>query len=331
MHSHLRVTFALLATSVLLLGTGCTDKKTPMSGVSEKHLMGHKLDVRNYSVDYPIAKWVAVHTYPESFDDNDKRHAWPALGGDKGGDLLDDTTTECRAGEKCIDISTVDYIMSEAPCIWPKDPYYAVVGVCWNATNRGLYFTHKTVHNVKFYAVVESYFGTYGLDDDSTCFRSKCREGRKLYSWTKCRKAVNENYPWHSQITTDAQMALSANPRIRLYHTYYGVAAQSEKANLIPEEKWFRYLRDLVNLQLNERLAEISTEKRDRILAIHERMFREMGERIFADENHDQYLQELNVFFNEVLDEYKTVLTDAEYKAFFGTEKSKIFALPVEH
>jgi len=282
----------------------------------DEHLMGHKLEVRNY----PIEDFeVAVHTYPEAFDDNNKRCAWDALGGSEDGEVLDDTTTECEEGEKCIDISTVNYIMSEAPCIWPVEGFYAVVGVCWNATNRGLYFTQKTVHKVRFYFLVEASFGTYGLDSSSWCWTKRCREGRKLYGWTQCRNAVRENFPWQgSEPTTDEKMAVSSNPRIGLYHEYYGEVARARNINLNPDERWFNYLQDLVNLQIDERLPKFDAKKRNRILAIHESMFQKMGKRKFASpDKGDQYQQELNTFFNEELDKYKTVFTDAEYETFF--------------
>jgi hypothetical protein len=286
---------------------------------SNKHLMGNKLDVRNYPVK--SLEWVAVHTYPEAFDDNNKRYAWPALGGDEGGDVLDDTTTECQ-GKECIDISTVNYIMSEAPCIWPKD-FYAIVGVCWNATNRGLYFTNKTVHKVKFYNLVESWFGTYGLDKDSWCLRGKCKEGKELYNWNECLKAVTQNYPWQGRTTMD-KMAISLNPRIRLYQEYYGDATNAEYTNN-SKEKWSSYLQDLVKLQIKERLPQISESTRDGILHIHEQMI----ERQAAISFNPPSLPELNTYFNNVLKEYKELLSNKEYQAFFGAKKSEVFVLPV--
>ena len=306
-----------------------TTKTTPTPNISgDKHLMGNKLEVRNYPVNG--LEWVAVHTYPEAFDDNDKRYAWPALGGDKGGDVLDDTTTECQ-GKECIDISTVNYIMSEAPCIWPVKDFYAVVGVCWNATNRGLYFTDKTVHKVKFYSLVESWFGTYGLDKDSWCWRNKCKEGKKLYGWSKCLKAVKENYPWQGQ-TTMNKMAISLNPRIRLYQEYYGDATNTKYANFNSEEKWFSYRQALVKLQIEERLPQISKSTRYKILAIHAEMIEQMDKQNAvkqAKENHALSLPELNTYFNNVLEKYKKVLSNEEYQAFFGAEKSEVFVLPV--
>jgi len=332
MRSPLYITFIFLTTLILLPSTSYATKTTVNCDIPvDEHLMGHKLEVRNYPVE--SLKWVAIHTYPEAFDDNNKRCAWDALGGSKGGDVLDDTTTECEEGKKCINISTVNYIMSEAPCIWPKKGYYAVVGVCWNATNRGLYFTQKTVHKVKFYFVVEAYFGTYGLDSSSWCWTNRCREGRKLYGWSQCRDAVRKNFPWQrSELTTDNKMAVSPNPRIRLYHEYYGDVARVKNINLNPDERWFNYLQSLVNLQIDERLPKFDAKKRNRILAIHTSTFQEMGKRKFAySEKGNQYQPELNTFFNEVLDKYKTVFTDAEYETFFGAKKSEIFALPAEH
>ena len=153
---------------------------------NKNHLMGDKLEARYLPLKTPVVGLFANHTYPIAFYENDKNISWGALGRKDGGKILSDTTTDCGNRGKCIDISTVNYIMSEEPCIWPYENYYGVVGVCWNATNRGLFFTDKTVHNVKFYTIIETWFGTYGLDEGSTCISKRCQEGRKKYSWTKC-------------------------------------------------------------------------------------------------------------------------------------------------
>ena len=292
--------------------------------LSAEHIMGHRTDVRNRPVSAPVISQFAMHTYPEAVDNNNKPYAWGALGGNTGGDLLSGTTTECVSGKKCIDISTINYIMSEAPCIWPVKPYYAVVGICWNATNRGLYFTGKTVHEVKFYNIVEWWFGTYGLDDTSLCLTNTCRQGRELYGWSKCLKAVNKNYPWQGK-PEDRVMA-PPNPRINLYNKYYGPVASGFR----DENTWVRYLQDLVDLQINEKLPGISGEKRNRILAIHKNMLQRKDQLILTSENPAHYQQGLEASLNNVLEECKKVFTDEEYKKFFGADKREKFALPLE-
>lgn len=289
-----------------------------------EHIMGHKLDVKDRPVNTPVISQVAMHTYPEAVDNNNKPYAWGALGGDTGGNVLNDTTTECANGKKCIDISTINYIMKEAPCIWPVKPYYAVVGICWNATNRGLYFTGKTVHNVKYYNIVEWWFGTYGLDDTSLCLTNTCRQGRELYGWSKCLKAVNNNYPW--QARPEDRVMAAPNPRINLYNKYYGPHASGFR----DENTWIRYLQDLVDLQINEKVPGISSEKRNRILAIHKNMLQRKDQLILTSENPAHYQQGLEGSLNNVLEECKKVFTDEEYKKFFGAEKREKFALPLE-
>lgn len=287
-----------------------------------QHVMGRRLDVRDRPVQTPVISEFAMHTYPEAFDNNSLRHAWGALGGSDGGDVLNDTTIECSSGN-CIDISTINYIMSEAPCIWPVKPYYAVVGICWNATNRALYFTGKTVHNVKYYNIIEWWFGTYGLDDKSLCLTNTCRQGRELYGWGKCLSAVNKNYPWQGK----SELLMAApNPRVKLYNKYYGPTAGSFR----DESTWVRYLEELVDLQINEKLPGLTTDKRNRIRAIHKSMLQQKSRLGLSSEDHVQYRQGLESSFNNALEECRKVLSDEEYKKFFGAEKRERFAMPLE-
>lgn len=287
-----------------------------------QHIMGRRLDVRDRPVSTPVISQVAMHTYPEAFDGSNVRHAWGALGGNDGGDVLGDTTLECVSGN-CIDISTINYIMSEAPCIWPVKPYYAVVGICWNATNRGLYFTGKTVHNVKYYNIIEWWFGTYGLDDKSLCLTNTCRQGRELYGWSKCLAAVNKNYPWQGK----SELLMAApNPRVKLYNKYYGPTAGSFR----DESTWVRYLEELVDLQINEKLPALTADKRNRIRAIHKSMLQQKSRLGLTSEDHVQYRQGLEASFNSALEECRKIFSDEEYRKFFGAEKREKFALPLE-
>lgn len=313
MNAYLRAISIIFALGAVLVNTG----------YAGDHIMGHRLDVRDRPVNTPVISQVAMHTYPEAFDNSNIRHAWGALGGNDGGNVLGDTTIECATGKKCIDISTVNYIMSEAPCIWPVKPYYGVVGICWNATNRGLYFTGKTVHNVKFYNIIEWWFGTYGLDDASLCLTNTCRQGRELYGWSKCRSAVNKNYPWQGR--TEEVMA-APNPRINLYNKYYGPTAGSFR----DENTWVRYLQDLVNLQIDEKLPGLASEKRNRILALHKKMLQNKSQLGLTSENHDQYRRSLETSLSNALEECKRIFSDEEYRRFFGAEKNEKFGLPLE-
>ena len=179
------------------------------------------------------------------------------------------------------------------------------------------------MHNVKYYNIAEWWFGTYGLDEGSTCLTNTCKQGREQYNWTKCFNAVNKNYPWQGRTE---QIMSAMNPRINLYNKYYGPTAGSFR----DENTWVRYLQELVNLQMNEKLPGISSDKKNRILGIHKNMLQRKNQPGLTAESYDQYRKGLEAMFNDVLDECRKVFTDEEYRKFFGAEKSEKFALPLE-
>ena len=290
------------------------------------HTIGSILFAKKRPIEEPVISKVADHTYLVAVDNNNLEHKWKALGGDTGGETLDGTMTNKKDS---IDITSVDYMMTKAPCIWPME-YYAVVGVCWNACNRGLYFTGKTVHNIKFYALVEHWFGTYGLDDDSTCWRKKSKEGRKLYSWSKALKAIKENAPWMASHKPDAIMATSENARVRLYHEFYGETAQTFNVSLSDGNKWFAYLQRLVSLGLQEALGEISSDKEKKMLEAHRMIVIEpLKMKTFLTEREDISEEEfVEQQLGDLLELYKEILSDTEYQALFLASKSDIFFLP---
>lgn len=287
------------------------------------HQMGVQMDVRYYALGGKLMQKIAHHTYPEAFDANGTRYAWKALGSDIGGDILADTTTKCDSNKNCIDISTINYIMMQAPCIWPREHYYAVVGVCWNATNRGLYYTGKTVHNVPFYTLIEKVYGTYGLDTNSACWYNlnpfRCEEGKKKYAWSQCLASVQEKMPWSTPQTPLLQHLL--NPRIKLYHEY-------QQANTTEEA----YLQKLFEHNIQEKLGDISKEQKEALLGIdqkHRAKRAKMSQNALQTTpekfDHERHLETLNQLFNEELEEYKQVLSDEAYLKLFGASKSLVF------
>jgi hypothetical protein len=325
----LRLTvIVLMMILVGLMFTACSSKNM----LDQKKTMGYKLQARYYPIDNPVIKKIANHTYPEAFDNDGKRHAWKALGGDSGGKILSDTTTECAKKEKCIDISTVNYIMTESPCIWPYKNYYAVVGVCWNATNRGLFYTGKTVHKIKFYPIIEKMYGTYGLDYNTPCWHNlhpfKCKEARKKYAWSKCLKSVKENEPWESTASPLKDLQVP-DPRIELYYRYaQKVEASDLKATPNIEQE---YLEQLFELNIRERLGSISDEKKKQLMDI-DKKFREQRMVVSTKEkknlesfDHEAYMNELNIQINNELDAYADVLSDDEYFKLFGAKKGERF------
>lgn len=287
------------------------------------HQMGVQMDVRYYALGGKWMQKIAHHTYPEAFDANGTRYAWQALGGDSGGDVLADTTTTCDKDGACIDISTLNYIMTEAPCIWPREHYYAVVGVCWNATNRGLYYTGKTVHNVPFYALIEKVYGTYGLDTNSACWYNlnpfRCEEGKKKYAWSQCLTSVQQKMPWSAK----ALLKQSQNPRIELYHHYLQNANTNDTST--SEEA---YLKKLFELNIQEKLGEISQEHKEALLKIdqkHRTKRAQMSQNALQTTPEIDHFNTLNQLFNEELEEYKQVLSDEAYLKLFGAPKSVTF------
>lgn len=290
-----------------------------------KHKLGEKLYVEHLPLAGAKGK-VAEHTYLVAEDNKGLETHWAAFGRADGGKLLMDTLIDQKSS---IDIDSVNYMMTKAPCMWPKNPFYAVVGVCWNACNRGLYFTHKTVHNIKHYHAVEMYYGTYGLDDDSWCWSKIAKKGRKLYSWTKALEAIRENCPWQGMAINQNIMAKSENSRIRLYHEYFGDTAHEMHKALNPETRWKQYLQDLNKLHLEDKLPNLHPEKIVKIQDIHANRLEKMHAPNNIDEELDHAMH-VETHLNELLDECKTILTDEEYKELFNADKDEIFVLPTE-
>lgn len=323
----MRVCSAVVIVLIGLLVSGCA-LKTPSGkdDTATKHQLGDHMDVRYYPLGGKLMQKIAHHTYPEAFDARGVRYAWKALGGDTGGDVLAETTTQCGQTQGCIDISTVNYIMSEPPCIWPHEHYYAIVGVCWNATNRGLYYTGKTVHNVPFYALIEKIYGTYGLDTNSACWYSLnpslCKEGKKKYAWSSCLAQVEKEMPWSARKAAVLE-AHSTNPRIQLYHDYAQQAANDALGASLEE----RYLTQLFELNIQEKLGAIPEEQKATLLSIDQtyKAKRAQGENALF--GHEEHLDALNQLLNEELQAYQEVLSDEAYFNLFGAPKSMRFEI----
>jgi len=134
---------------------------------------------------------------------------------------------------------------------------------------------------------------------------------------------VNTNYPWQGK----SELLMAArNPRVTLYNKYYGPTASSFR----DEGTWVRYLEELVDLQINEKLPGLTTDKRNRVRSIHKNMLQQKSRLGLTSEDRVQYQQSLEASFNNALEECKKVFTDEEYKKFFGAEKREKFALPLE-
>jgi len=294
-----------------------TTEKLPSKNA--QHTMGNQFEAYHYS-------WIGKidHTYPVASTNNGQRRAWHALGGDTGGQVLADTTTKC--GKNCIDISTINFIETKSPCMWPAFPYYAVVGVCWNSVNRSLYYTGKTVHNIAFYPVVEDYFGTYGLDDNSTCVTPLCMEGRKKYSWSGCKLAQQAKFPWQGNSLKLLTAKQGVDPRITLYNKYYAKNKEESLQGIAPQELRQQYLAALMDLNINESLgAKFPADKRASLQNIRLNLQDTLKSLKTSPATHADYLNEFNLAVNQSLKQYRALLTDKQYEQFMHVPKSKVF------
>ncbi len=279
--------------------------------IAEEHTMGYKIDSRYYPIR--ITAGIANHTYLEAFDDTGERHAWGAFGGSTSGKVLADTTSECGKQENCIDISTVNYMMTEKPCFF-KGAYngFTGVGVCWNMVNRGLYYTGKTVHKIPHYWVIEKTYGTYGHS-----------RWYPQYDFSKCLNSVEQKYPWQGHHYRNTPDTLE----MHLYKRHFD-AEKPENG----QDDFFEYLQDLVRLSFLRTNIRINASTQDAVLAIHKKTYQSFQEltETYANSNEDPE-ELMSKFFNETLDKYKLVLTDEEYEALFNAKKSDVFVLPPMH
>ncbi len=327
---------------------------TPLDNALSSETRGHTMYVNHLPVKAEILEYVAYHTYPVVLGHQaGDRYAWGSLGGDTGGSELEDTRIECKDNEGCIDLETVSYIMSQEPCAWPGSfpRFYATVGVCWNLTNRGLYYTGKTVHKIPQYFLVETYFGTYGLDDNSTCFSSICREGRNRYGWNKCKQAVEAFHPWLGGQTNGSrvQTALSQNgweknpsiprddvdPRITIYDEFF--AESSEKQNASPEnqeeqisaepdeDRQLAYLQRLLELNIRENIGAISQDQLRRMLDAHYEMYYAL--KSIEANSGEEYIAYFNELANNTLNRYKEILGMENYLKLMNQTKDSPFDL----
>lgn len=253
------------------------------------------------------------HTYVRIDGYNDKSYAWGAFGDNEGGEPLADTTTTCEDGS-CIDAHTVAYMMHRLPCRWPTAAY-AQAGVCWNLTNRGLYYTGKTVHNVTNYAVIEGLFGTYG--GDGSVVRDLLEPGAEiddyLFSMNQCLTNQRENAPWTGHdFLSDVNRDLGAsevNPRVRLYQDYFqGI----ENRSLSAGDRQRAYLSDLFELNIRENVAEIDEGTVAQLLEIHGVYLDRFAAIDRSD--HATYLDKFNATMLQQMQEYLDLLGDKRYR-----------------
>ena len=222
--------------------------------------------------------------------------------------------------------------MSKSPCAWPRYPFYGVVGVCWNLTNRALYYMGKTVHNVEFYPIIEDYFGTYGLDDNSTCISPLCMIGRVKYSWSSCKRATQANFPWQGKKLNLLTGKKGIDPRIALYNKYYSKNKVAELQGIAPKELRKRYLASLMDLNINEHLGANFPEARRAVLQdIRLKLQDRLNGLEVSAATHKDYLDEFNLAVNQSLDGYRAVLSEKEYEKFMNASKKEVYDVRINN
>ena len=305
---------------VLMVAARLSAQQMPAGG--SEHVLGKKLTVYHVPLNNLAGKLGVYHTYPVAIDNGGKQWPWGALGRKSGGTVLADTTTQCN--KDCIDVSTVNFLMSEAPCIWPYKRFYAVVGVCFNAANRGLYYTGKTVHKVKYYRLVEMYFGTYGLDTRSKCRSKRCQEGKEKFAWSRCLKAVEEKFPWQGRsYSALIENGNEVDPRIPLYERYFGTQVESAQS---PSNREEQYLAALFELNIDESLgADVDPEKRQQMQKVRQESVQAFRDLEMSEDSHEVYLESFNRISNTALERFADILDDREYIALFGAREGAVF------
>lgn len=274
----------------------------------------------------PIIADVVYHTYLKVDGYNGKSYTWGAFGNNSGGDTLEGTETTCEDGETCIDNNTVAFMMHSSPCKWPTTAY-AQVGVCWNLTNRGLYYTNTTVSNVPYWIVIEGLFGTYGGDNLSIS-----NPLHDLYSMGSCLEAQMSAAPWDGKdflaLAAESRAArnqstISSNPRIALYNEYH--SNNKITRNVGKTDNEFEYLQKLFKLNISENLGYIDSNLLDALLTIHKEYYVLFNE--IDTEDQEAYIENFNVIMDEQLSEYKRILGERDYSKLMNLENESAFDL----
>lgn len=275
------------------------------------------IKAKKVKIKKPWFSSVIYHTYLEIDGYNKETYAWGAFGGNSGGDIVEGTERKCDEGETCIDSNTVAFMMHSNPCKWPVGAY-ARVGVCWNLTNRGLYYTDTTVSDVPYWIVIEGLFGTYGGGNASSTDPLSF-----LYSMDRCLEAQRSDAPWEGKDFRGAesraarnQPKISRNPRIALYDEYH--SNNKITRNVDKADNEFEYLLKLFKLNISENLGDIDSNLLDALLTIHKEHYLLFNE--IDTEDQDAYIESFNALMDEQLSEYKRVLGDKDYSKLMNIE-----------
>ena len=308
-----RERFAWWLAGLILIGTAfyaCQDSDKDTQADSEKdHALGSV-----WAMVYPtlLALRMADHTYVSAVDTDGNTYDWLCFGKDADGAELENTLTEDTA-----DLTTIGFMASEPPCKWPVE-YYLRIGVCHQCANRALYYTGKTVAASDGYDFFASIYGTYG---DETISESH------PYSMKNC---IDASPPWQGEPLDsafwnrvgEAGQAYPIADESQLYHAYF----QDNKPQAFKENQdkgYAEYLDALFLMRIRKKLgADFPDGTADQLVDIRNRyrtrksaLDRKTLENWMSEEG---VMGRYQRFFNELADEYKSVLTPAEYETLFG-------------
>jgi hypothetical protein len=314
-NSNSRWSFVFLLMVLLVWGCGSGDSSDGNAGdeganpQEDPHVMGSV-----WAMVYPtiIALNSADHTYLRGLDETETQYDWMCFGIETGGEELENTRTD---GD--VDLTVVDFMASEEPCKWPFS-YYMRVGVCFQCANRGLYFTGKTVEGSAGYTLFVSLYGTYGDESEGDYSMDECLAAAP--SWQ------GGNFRQLSAHALDPEShGMGAQSEIALYDRFYGVDRNSAYATADPQMLWRVYLDELFGLNVRETLGDAFEPSRLLELQRIRNDFLDAKEALEAHLStqevafsEDEAMVQYQDLFNDLIDQYKTILSPDEYEALFN-------------
>jgi len=276
-----------------------------------------------WAMVYPtnLALRLADHTYISAIDTNGNTYDWLCFGKDADGEDLENTLTEGNA-----DLTTIGFMASEPPCKWPLE-YYLRIGVCHQCANRALYHTGKTVAASEGYDFFLSIYGTYG---DASISESH------TYSMENC---LDASPPWKGGPSSSAlqKMAGEADREYpigkesQLYRKYF----QNNTPHALNQNQgdlYAGYLDELFLMRIQKKMGEdFSTLTADQLVGIRNQ-YREYKS-ILDRETMQSRVSEIEMvtkyekLFNDLADEYRSILTPLEFETLFDLDYTKAIEL----
>ena len=284
----------------------------------DAHVMGSV-----WAMVYPtnLALRLADHTYVSAVDTHGNTYDWLCFGKDADGDELENTLTEDTA-----DLTTIGFMAAEPPCKWPTE-YYLRIGVCHQCANRALYHTGKTVAASEGYDFFSSIYGTYGDESISESHP---------YSMNNC---IDASPSWQggpissAPLNTDAKagQAYPIGEEVQLYNKYF----QWNDMHALKQyqgDVYAGYLDELFLMRIRKKLgADFPAGTADQLVGIRNR-YREHKsaldrETMQSRVSEKELVTTYEKFFNELADEYRSILTPLEFETLFDYDYTKAIEL----